>query len=259
MRVILESFLLLVGLLAAPTTLIAQSLISIDPNTAQRGESLGVGISGEDTHFEQATSMMIWFSQGSSNIYAYGYYPVDDTFMTAWFDIPSDATTGLHDLNVDDNLDGMLTLYDSFTIDPGGIVSVNPDTAQQGMSLGKRMQQVCSPESEQAAWHEGTLLAQISLHQLGAEHLQLQNRAAPYCCVLRNVECLVDNLRSLCMPPELLYRRLPKHCGRGSSNYRCTHQSLDQYPNLHKDLLPGSPASHPSSLAYASAVCLVTW
>jgi hypothetical protein len=123
---------------AMPTTLTAQSLSSIDPNTAQQGESLGVAITGQDTHFDQAATMSIWFSQGGSTISAYGYYPVDDTFMTVWFDIPTDAAIGLHDLNVYDDIDGSLTLTDSFTIVPftqPELVSVEPNTVQQGQQL----------------------------------------------------------------------------------------------------------------------------
>ena len=122
-------------LLITSTSLFAQSLISIDPDSTQRGQSLGVAVTGQDTHFNQATSTSIWFSQGSAIIDAYSYFPVNDTYMTVWFDIPGDSTTGLHDLNVYNEIDGTLTLDDSFTIDSGDLVSVNPNTAQQGQSL----------------------------------------------------------------------------------------------------------------------------
>ena len=84
MKTFINSSLLIVILFAVPTTLLAQSLTSIDPDNAQQGESLGVAISGVDTHFDQASTTSIWFSQGSSTIYAYGYFPVNDTYMTAW-------------------------------------------------------------------------------------------------------------------------------------------------------------------------------
>ena len=141
------------------TTLIAQSLISIDPDNALQGENLGVGITGQDTHFDQAAEVSIWFSQGSSTIDAYGYYPVDDTFMTAWFDIPSDALPGPRDLNVYNNIDGTLTLYDGFTINPyyqPDLVSVNPDNTQQGQSLSVAI------TGQYTHFHQGTEFAQGS-------------------------------------------------------------------------------------------------
>ncbi|MBW8038994.1 MAG: hypothetical protein FVQ85_03240 [Planctomycetes bacterium] len=137
MRTIVKSFLLVVMLFATSTPLIAQSLISIDPDNALEGESLGVGISGQNTNFDQASTISIWFSQGSSTIYAYGYFPVNDTYMTAWFDLPSGAI-GLHDLNVYNNIDGTLTLDNSFTINsfnPPELIAISPNSVQQGQVL----------------------------------------------------------------------------------------------------------------------------
>jgi hypothetical protein len=135
MKMIVRCSLLIVILFATSAALIAQTITSIDPNNGQQGQSLGVGISGQDTHFDQAATMSIWFSQGGSTIYAYGYYPVNDTFMTAWFDIPDDAAAGLYDLNIYNDIDGAFTLYDSFRITLGNIVSVNPNSCQQGQIL----------------------------------------------------------------------------------------------------------------------------
>ncbi len=137
MKTIINSSLLLVIFFAIPTTLFAQSLTSIAPNNAIQGESLGVGISGLNTHFDEADTMSIWFSQGSSTIDAFGYYPVNDTFMTAWLDIPSGAI-GLHDLNVYNNIDGTMTLYNSFTINsfnPPELIAISTNSAQQSQFL----------------------------------------------------------------------------------------------------------------------------
>jgi len=134
-------FLAITVLLVTSTTLLAQSLVSIDPDVADSGESLGVGITGLDTHFDQASVMSVWFSQASSTIYAYSYFPFDDTYMAVWFDLPANAD-GVYDLNVDDSIDGAMTLPSSFTINfvGGGVLpsitSINPDTAQQGERLG---------------------------------------------------------------------------------------------------------------------------
>jgi len=135
MKAILSSFIFIVILFAVPSTLFAQSLISIEPDTAQVGQSLIVAIFGQGTHFEQAVTMSVWLSQGSSTIDSSDYYPVDDTFMVVSFDIPIDAELGLYDLNVYNDIDGTLTLDNCFTINPGALVSIDPDTAQQGEPL----------------------------------------------------------------------------------------------------------------------------
>ncbi len=137
MKINRKRFLIIIILCAFPSSLFAQSIISIEPDTAQTGQGLNIGISGQGTHFEQAASMSVWLSQGSSIIYGSGYYPVVDTFMVVWFDIPVGAELGLHDLNVYNDIDGTLTLNGCFTINPGAIaiVSIGPDSAQQGQTL----------------------------------------------------------------------------------------------------------------------------
>ncbi|MHC4213856.1 MAG: hypothetical protein ACYSWP_10835 [Planctomycetota bacterium] len=138
MKTVISSSILMAIIFTIPTTLFAQSLISIDPDNALQGESLGVGISGLDTHFDQGSGTLIWFSQGgSSNINAYGHFPVNDMYMTAWFDIPSDAI-GLYDLRVYNSIDGIMTLNNSFTINPfypPELISISPNTAQQDQVL----------------------------------------------------------------------------------------------------------------------------
>jgi len=135
MKIIFKCPLLIVVLFAASATLSAGTIVSIDPNSAQLSQSIAVAVEGQGTHFEQGTQTLIWLSQGSHNIYSYGYYPYTDTLLIVWFDIPVDAETGLYDLKVYNGIDGTLTLNDGFTIAPGGIVSVNPNNGQQGQSL----------------------------------------------------------------------------------------------------------------------------
>lgn len=135
MKTIVKYPVLIVVLFATSTTLTAQTIVSVDPNTAQQGQNLAVAIEGLGTHFEQGSNTYIWLSQGGQNIDAYGYYPYDDTLLIAWFDIPIDAASGLYDLNVYNSIDGTLTLYDGFRITLGNIISVDPNSAQQGQAL----------------------------------------------------------------------------------------------------------------------------
>lgn len=128
-------FILVATILFVSTELTAQSIVSIDPDTAQQGQSLAVTIDGQNTHFAQAGDVTIWLSQGTEDIYAYGYYPMDDISMVAWFDIPGDAESGSYDLHIYNNIDGTISSYDSFTITLGNIVSISPNNAPQGHLL----------------------------------------------------------------------------------------------------------------------------
>ena len=89
----------------------SSSLLTIEPDNAQLNESLFVEITGELTSFEQATEMTVWFSQGSSTIYAESYHPYNDTVMVAWFYIPVDAYLGIYDLNVNNEIDSEIKLF----------------------------------------------------------------------------------------------------------------------------------------------------
>ena len=120
--------------------LIAQTLTSVNPNAAQQGEILAVAITGNNTHFAQGSSTTsIWlyppFQQGSNT--ASLFYPVSDTLLIAKFFIPFDATPGLRDLNVYNNIDGTLTEPNIFTITPYNptLTTITPSAAYQGQRL----------------------------------------------------------------------------------------------------------------------------
>ena len=92
-------------------------IVSIDPNTAQQGDSLSVTITGQNTNFTQGSgTTRVWFSQGGVTIEADTFLPTSDTSITADFTIPIDATTGLWDVNVEDDIDGTLTLVSGFDV-----------------------------------------------------------------------------------------------------------------------------------------------
>lgn len=93
------------------------TLTSINPDNAQQGESLSVSITGQNTNFLQGSGTMgVWFSQGSPTINASSYSASSDTSLSADFDIPGDAPLGLWNVNVWSGMDGILTLFDGFTI-----------------------------------------------------------------------------------------------------------------------------------------------
>jgi hypothetical protein len=95
----------------------AVGLVSINPDNAQQGDNLAVTITGENTNFLQGSGTLgVWFSQGSSTIYAGFYEAISNALISADFDIPGGAPLGLWNVNVWTGIDGILTLLDGFTI-----------------------------------------------------------------------------------------------------------------------------------------------
>jgi len=90
-------------------------LISIEPDSAQLGESLDVSISGLYTNFTQGTGTTVWFNQGSSTIYPVNTTIIDNELIDAYFTIYDYNTTGYYDVNTHNDFDGTLTLSDGFS------------------------------------------------------------------------------------------------------------------------------------------------
>ncbi|NOZ35243.1 MAG: T9SS type A sorting domain-containing protein [Chlorobi bacterium] len=105
----------------------AQSIVGTNPSYGRRSESLTVTISGQNTHFNQATNTIVWFSQGSETVLIPNNTTVtDDTNIDALFTFSSSELLGLYDVNVYSGYDGLLVLENGFLI--GSAVSVNtPD------------------------------------------------------------------------------------------------------------------------------------
>jgi hypothetical protein len=115
-------------------------LVSISQLTTQPGQTLDVTITGANTHFNQASSCTISFSQASSStiINSSIITKINDTLIKASFKIPADASLGYYNVNVSNSLDGNLTLNNGFLINSDSIkrlVSVSPATAMQGQTL----------------------------------------------------------------------------------------------------------------------------
>ncbi|MBW8050741.1 MAG: T9SS type A sorting domain-containing protein [Cytophagales bacterium] len=98
-------------IIAKPTPLI----IAVSPDTAYKGDSLWVSISGQNTNFTQG-SFSVWFNQDSATINSTFFNVSNDTLLDALFAIPTNAQTGFWDVNVFDNLDGIVTLTNGFNI-----------------------------------------------------------------------------------------------------------------------------------------------
>jgi hypothetical protein len=88
---------------------------SILPNTAQQGESVNVNIFGINTHFQTAGTVA-WLSYTDDSIGFQSIYAVNDTLISAQLTIPVDAALGFWNVNIDNPLDGLMTLINGFEI-----------------------------------------------------------------------------------------------------------------------------------------------
>lgn len=139
MATCVKCFFVLGIVLSILSPLSAQSITTVEPNSAQQGDNLMVTITGQDTNFTQG-STTVWFTQGSSTIwFTQGSSTVlGNTSLSAYFEIPSDAELGAWDVVVDNTVDGELTLIDGFSVAAAltpELSFIIPDSAQQGDSL----------------------------------------------------------------------------------------------------------------------------
>ena len=92
-------------------------IVSVDPDNAIQGQSLDVSITGQNTHFAQGSGTWnVWFSQGSLTISASNFSTPSNTLLSANFNIPDHAPTGLWDVSVHVVNYEIITLDDGFTI-----------------------------------------------------------------------------------------------------------------------------------------------
>jgi hypothetical protein len=115
------------------------SIVSVVPNSANRGDNVGVQITGQNTVFQQdsETTSIVWLSQGASRIDGTNVNVASATSLTATFPIPTDAPFGLWDVNVEQvGGAGTVTLVGGFTI-LGAVCSIT--------DLAAGTQSACDP------------------------------------------------------------------------------------------------------------------
>ena len=111
--------LVLLLLICLPVLASAQpSIVSVVPNSALRGATVDVRITGSQTLFLQDTEVagVVWLSQGLSRIDATDIAVTSATVLDATFPIPSDAPLGLWSVNVEQVNTEVVSLLDGFTI-----------------------------------------------------------------------------------------------------------------------------------------------
>lgn len=89
------------------------ALLTIEPNTAARGETVEVTINAENTFWEGTNPTVSMSYSGSLpfQFFATSVTVLNNTSLIAAFDIPNETALGLHDVMVDD-----LTLPQSFNV-----------------------------------------------------------------------------------------------------------------------------------------------
>jgi len=93
-------------------------VLSVEPDSAPQGKNLVVTITGQNTSFFQGNSTItrVWLSNRNAIIDANSFAGIDATTLEASFDIPVDALVGKWDVNIEDSIDGHLTLTEGFVV-----------------------------------------------------------------------------------------------------------------------------------------------
>jgi uncharacterized repeat protein (TIGR03803 family) len=125
------------------------SLLYMDPDYAEQGETVSTEIIGENTPWTQATPSVYLSNHDNPNyiIPAYNISVVSDEELDADFDIPANALSGNYDLHVD-----TLTLVNGFAVllpNVPVLNSINPDNEMQGNTV------VCTIEAFYTTFTQG--------------------------------------------------------------------------------------------------------
>jgi len=112
-------------------------LLSVEPDVAEKGQTLDLLVSGQFTHF-QASTTTVWLNQGTVTIYPNNIQTLNNSELLANFTFNFFYPDGLYDVNTYNNVDGQLVLDDSFTLLPGlvpTITEMQPASAMRGTML----------------------------------------------------------------------------------------------------------------------------
>ncbi len=129
-------------LMLVSDALVAPSLVSVSPISANAGQTLDVTITGLNTRFIQgsATSAFFGFSQGSGTVIN-SLTVNSKTSVTANITIPATVENGKYNVGVSEYLDGKLYLKNAFEVKNGlpssapSISTVSPITVVSGTTL----------------------------------------------------------------------------------------------------------------------------
>jgi len=102
----------------------------VSPNVGYQNYTMDVNLVGLNTHFTDGLGTQnVWLSQNGNEIYANSFVVNSNTSLVANFSIPLTAPLGLWDVNVETDIDGVITKLDGFEIFPPiPVISVTPDS-----------------------------------------------------------------------------------------------------------------------------------
>jgi len=136
----LGDIILLDGFTLNPPAFLPQ-LIVLSPDTAYKGESVVITITGENTHFGiNGINSLAWFtSTNGGYLNATSVTATDSLHLVANLAVNTFTPTGIYTLHVSNLLDGELELSNVLVVVENGqnpeIVSVDPNSAHQGEGL----------------------------------------------------------------------------------------------------------------------------
>lgn len=132
--------LILSSLLMCVVALTSQTLTNLQPSSGQKGQQLTLTLSGQNTHFQQATGTFFWLQQATSTmIYPQSINISSNTLVTGDFLLSNDFPAGSYDVTAVNSIDGQLFMFNAFQLlpdpTPPYLTSVAPNQATQGQTL----------------------------------------------------------------------------------------------------------------------------
>lgn len=129
------------GTLCNSFSIEGQEIVAVSPDTLIKGESVQVTITGQYTHFTQASSTEVslyGFPTSSTTVYASNVIAVNDLTLSGTVTIPSNwgtVSSGTSDLHVYNQIDGHLYKYDIFYVTTGCLTGISPSEAETGQPV----------------------------------------------------------------------------------------------------------------------------
>ncbi|MCG8697118.1 MAG: T9SS type A sorting domain-containing protein [Bacteroidales bacterium] len=133
MKTNLTTFLLIFGVCMT----FGQQIKKLTPNKGERNQLLTVSVSGNNTHFYQASTTLVLY-KNFRIITGESVVALNDNVLSAQFDIPQNAALGSYSLLLYNSQDGVLGKKDAFTVTENiepKLVKVNPKKVPQNENL----------------------------------------------------------------------------------------------------------------------------
>jgi len=124
------------------------AIAAIEPTSGTIGELLGFDIYGENTHFDEASVVLAYLENSNNQIIELLF----DNQFQIWTNeqiegaiiIPFDASPGMYNLHVFDNIDGSMVLPQAFYVNPNSespeIFSIDPDSCYANQQVDVQVQ-----------------------------------------------------------------------------------------------------------------------